>query len=217
MKLPSLNLFKKKKKPQAPQKGLEFLFECGGQNFYHYPDELMMPAMRALSATDMYEELSCRIEKSYLKVYFQSVIDLVNKGKIMELATITKLAMDRLDHITHIDMVYKLASILYVSEDEDPNRFSLSYSEKKIKLWKEFGGDTESFFLSKPIGELVPFSALSKSSIQAYSVAQMEEISRSLEYHINILSSCNASNESLDSLTSQIDKNKDLIAFLNSQ
>lgn len=214
-----LKYFKKKNKTQAsaPVQGLEFLFECGGKKYYHYADELMIPAFRALSAQDFYEELNCRIDREYLSTYFESIVTLLNKGKLVEAGAITKMAQDRLNHITNVDLLYKLASVLYIEEGEDPTRFSLAFAEQKIENWKKNGGHLDAFFLGKPLAAFIPFSQFSNGSIQEYSKAQMEEIVRMLEFHSQIMSEADANSDTLSSLKQQTGKNKTLLQFINSQ
>lgn len=200
MRLPTL--YRKKKKEAKTQAsapiatGLEFLFECGGKRYYHYPDELLLPVERALTANDVYAELEMRIERNYLEVLLRDSLDLLNQGKIIEAGVLLKYAQQRLEHITHRDLLYKLASVLYIEENEDPRSYSLAYNENKIAHWKAHSQDIDAFFLEKPIGALIPYFATSEQDLKTYSQMQGESLRQMYAYHLRLLSHSSASEDS---------------------
>jgi F0F1-type ATP synthase gamma subunit len=177
--------FFKKKNPPAKQ--MQFAFASGGKCFYQFSDEMLMPVERALSAQDVYTELDCKVDFEYLKMFCDAILELCDKGKLSQVAIHTELLKSRLTHITNIDLLYKLASIIYVEENEDPYSYDLAFAEKKIAFWKQ-NEDVDSFFLKKPIKVFIPFLDSSALSISQYYKAQNEEILRHLELLMNSLS-----------------------------
>jgi|AntAceMinimDraft_13_1070369.scaffolds.fasta_scaffold35055_2 hypothetical protein len=161
--------------------GLKFAFTCGGKNFYHFEDELHYPVERALSATDIYAELEAKMSREYLIALFDELEGYLNSGKLTSAVQTLLFAKDRLTHVTHLGLMYKLASVLYIGEDEDPNRYSLSEGEAKIAFWKKHKG-VKDFFLSLPIGELLPSFASSEMNLESYTQAQMESLGREESY-----------------------------------
>jgi len=141
----------------------------------HYPVE------RALSATDIYAELEAKMSREYLIALFEELENSLNEGKLTTAVQTLNFAKQRLTHVTHLGLMYKLASVLYIAEDEDPNRYSLSEGEAKIEFWKANKG-VKAFFLNLPIGELIPFSDSSEMSLESYTKAQLEAWQREKSY-----------------------------------
>lgn len=166
---------------------LEFAFWSGGRAFFKFKSDFDMPVERALSAKDVYTELECGVDKEYLNVYFETIEALADKGKLSQIATLTSLAKSRLTHISNAMLLYKLASVVYVTTDEDPYKYDWEQAEKKIAFWIK-NEDVGSFFLKNPMSAYIQFLQSAQVNIKDYFQAQGKEISQILEYHLNILS-----------------------------
>lgn len=195
---------------------LEFVFRSGGVDFFKYRDNFSIPADRALSATDIYEELNQRISRDYLKELFESITLMLDKGKLVNAASMIKMAQSRLEHIANAQLLMKLATVVYIAEWENAERFSLSDAEKKIAHWQEHE-DVNDFFLRQPIVSYLPFTASSKMSSQTYLVQQNKEVERQLTFHLQSLSETNANSDLLSSVKLQLERTKQLTRFLQQE
>ena len=200
--------------PPAPD--MEFVFEVSGKKFYQFIDQKNIPVERALSAMDVYNELDTRLDKEYLDLYFKTVLELLNKGKLVEAGNLTIMAQSRLEHITHIGIIYKLASVVYIEENEDPYRYSLALAEKKIEFWQENEKDINAFFLKMRIKELIPYLDTWNGDISHYSQLQGEELKRQFGYLTKILSSMVKRKDLDNILTSLKNKNSAILNLSSS-
>lgn len=193
----------------------EVVFEIGGKRFYRYVNELDMPAQRALSASDFYTELEQKIEKEYLSVLFDTINECVNSGKISEIAVLTRYAQERLNHITHLGLMYKLASVMYIAEDENPEVFDIVFAEKKIAFWKEHTKDLDAFFFQMPIGACIPFLQDYEQNLQSYSKIQLSELAQMYEYHSQVLYGLKSGSALREKLQKLILENEQLASFVD--
>ena len=70
------------------------------------------------------------------------------------------------------DMIYHLASVVYVDENESPYEYDPELQDEKIKHWKEHG---QYFFYELPVKELLPASITSQEYYQNYILLLLEE------------------------------------------
>lgn len=195
---------------------LELAFVSGGVSFYKYRDDFSIPAERALSAMDFYEELNQRIDREYLVSFFETIEYLLNTGKLVDAANIVKMAKSRLDHITNANILMKLATVIYIAEWENPEQFNMVDAEKKIMFWQK-NEDVSAFFLRQPIASLIPFTESSNPSTQNYLVLQNKENERQLMHHLNLLSGVHANIDLMSSLKLQLERTQQLTKFLEQE
>lgn len=137
---------------------LEFAFHCGGIDYFEFVDKNNLPYERGLEALTFYQEMQNGVTNDYIKSYNAAMNKLLSDPKKINLNEIIKLQAyfeQRCSYIISKEIVYKVASVAFVSKDEPLTRYDFKANEKKIKNWKENAGD--SFFLSMPIKKLVPF------------------------------------------------------------
>ena len=137
---------------------LEFAFHCGGVDYFEFVDKNNLPYERGLEALTFYQEMQNGVTNDYIKSYNAAMNKLLSDPKKINLNEIIKLQAyfeQRCSYIISKEIVYKVASVAFVSKDEPLTRYDFKANEKKIKNWKENAGD--SFFLSMPIKKLVPF------------------------------------------------------------
>lgn len=213
------NHFYSKSKPSNSDKfsGLEVAFECGGKRFYKWVDERDIPVERFLAGLDVYEELEFRMTREYLDSLFTTVVELANKGRLVQIANLITEAQKRLEHVAHAPLMYKLASVLYVAEDEDLYKYSLQYAGQKIQFWQEHEEDVNAFFLRLPIKDLIPLKDSSPIDLKKYSKAQAENESRVLNYHLSLLSEASKSEDLKNTLLTLMSQNEAFKRFLNSE
>jgi hypothetical protein len=162
---------------------VEPVFESGGVTYYRFANEQRIPALRAMAALDVYEELEYKVTKEHLTLHFQAVQEAVDKGELGRIAVLTEIMQQRLGWITHIDLVYKLASVLYFDISENPESYDQVYNAQKIASWKA-DNEVGAFFLTTPIIELTPFSDILETDLQRFT-----DLQRSLDLsHLKALS-----------------------------
>ena len=146
-------------------------FELRGTKYYQFSDTFNMPTQRAMAALTIYTEFDMRLTREYLELHLRAVDKLLNPENkridIVALGIIHNNLRERLNLLPFPDYVYKLASVLYIDETEDPYSYDYEYNEKKIKKWKAAGG-TLDFFCRMPLKSLMPFIRPQAESVDTY-------------------------------------------------
>lgn len=150
-------------------------FTLAGKPYWNFTDVFKTPCLRGLQAITFYEELKKRTTPELYQEELQAEQILLRKvrmalsgetGKInlseafahiADWDKILKYRDERIRFIIEPDIVWKLASVVYFDESENPYRYDMKYNlEVKIPLWKEHVKE-EDFFLSRPVEVLIPF------------------------------------------------------------
>ena len=170
-----------------PNHEIKLAFTHDGVEYYMFVNEQNMPCERAFSAIDVYEELNQRITREYLESYFAAVLAATNAGDLVKVGNLTMYAQQRLAHITNVEILYKLASVLYFTKEENCYTYDREYNEAKIARWKA-DKNIDAFFLQTPIKNFLPSLDGSTLNTEIYTMAQNKELMRHLQYHLFILS-----------------------------
>lgn len=152
---------------------IEPVFEDQGVTYYKFSDERNIITRRGLVYLDVLNELDFMVKREDLKKAFEGIKNQLNQGNLVEVLYVIKEISQRMDYITNIDLVYKLASILYFDKSEDPRDYDVIYNEKKINKWKE--SNIKDFFLKTDIIELLPFGQLSELNMSIQEYLALEE------------------------------------------
>jgi hypothetical protein len=180
---------------------VELAFIVDGVQYFQFVNDVNMPYERAMCASDIYLEFENRVDSTYLKALFGSVLELMNKGKLLDAAAQILKAQERINHITYIDGLYRLASVKFFDKNENVYKYDYEYNEKKIAKWKK--ENIDSFFLRLQIKNLMPSLDILEGSLQRINELETEVLLQ----HLKSFSQNLSSNE----------KNKELIYTLNSQ
>lgn len=172
-------LFSKKKPPKDLLLDGKYeivpAFELNGETFYMHKDPLNIAAGRGLTAMMFHEELMMRCDVAYLKQYCDAVTAIFSDPKkidILQLATITKHLQERIEFLAAIpEHVYKMASVVFFTENESHFKYDQKTGAERIKQWQEAPGVYD-FFLKTPLVQLIPFLALPEQSSQQYLAVQ---------------------------------------------
>lgn len=146
-------------------------FEYQGVKYYMFDDIFTMPTVRGLQAMDFYDEFSMRCTKEFLRKYCEAIREIMSNPKrldLTKLATITGYLEERLNMIPVPDHIFKLASVIFFDETENPYFYDRKYAERKILKWKEDPA-VLSFFLQTPLKDLIPFLDLQQTNLSTYS------------------------------------------------
>lgn len=168
-----LSLFRKPFKQirlQDKQKIIKaFVYE--GRAYYMFDDIFSMPSIRGLQALDYYEEFNMRCTKEYLVRFTEACEKILSNNKKIDLtglAILVRHLQERLKMIPVADHIYKLASVVFFDDSENPYNFDREYNKKKIDLWKK-DPKVLSFFLQTPLKDLIPYLDSQKTNLVTYS------------------------------------------------
>lgn len=164
-------------------------FISGGVQYNEFDDPFNAPCLRSLTALDFYEELRQRCSIDYLIKHTEATDAILSDPKkinIGELARINRNLKDRLK-IFNFDLAYKLASVVFFDDSENPYVYDFKYGQKKIEKWKK-DQSIDSFFLQQPLQKLIPYLPQSAGNFQTYSQTEQKLQGHYLECLTSILS-----------------------------
>lgn len=164
-----------RKREQKEKYRIEYAFTCGGTKYYRYADIANLPYERGLMAINVYNELEMRCDKKFLVKYVDAVEKQLHKQTI-DIFTINKLneiLKQRLQMPTHVDLLYKLASVVFFDKTENPAVYEPAYAEKKIAKWRKDKKVTD-FFSQMPLRELLPSSENVDIDLDTFTEIQAE-------------------------------------------
>lgn len=163
---------------------IEFAFRSGGVDYYTYADIFSLPYERGLMAMAVYSELDMRCSREYLLKHTDAISEILNQKtiNIFQINELNEHLKQRLNLLTDIELMYKLASVVYFDKNENPARYEQAYCEKKIEKWKS-DKTVHDFFLQKPLLELMPYLRNVAVDLDIFS-----EVNRELnELHLGVL------------------------------
>ena len=159
-----------KREEQKQKYRIEYAFTSGGTKYYRYEDIQNLPFERGLAALSIYNEVEMRCDRKFLKKYTDVVADLLREKTIdiYKLNALNEVLQQRLSLTCDVDLMYKLASVVFFDKKENPLVYEQSYAEKKIEKWKK-DMSVNAFFLQMPLKELIPFSTSAEIDLDTFS------------------------------------------------
>jgi hypothetical protein len=170
----------------------KYAFTVGGVDYKEFDTIANLPYKRALKFFSVYDELSMKCDAFYLDAHVKAVEKVLTTGKVglKELSSVLTLnnqLKERLTWVHSEDLVYKLASVVFFDNSENPDDWEWSYAAKKIEHWKKHESAL-AFFLHEPIVRLLPYLNDSATSSLSYTEIQKELDKAQLEKVLTILS-----------------------------
>ncbi len=168
---------------------VDYSFSIGQHNFFCFSDFNSTPMDRAFHALTHFNELDMRCDRDFLTAHSTAVTNLINDIKSIKLTEIVKLNLqlqERLEFLFEPDIAYKLCSVVFFDQTENPHRYEYKKALEKAKLFREVPIDD--FFLSKPIGRFVNLTSLSISDFQPYCEVIMKMTRKQLDFISTMLS-----------------------------
>lgn len=146
---------------QPVEHTIKFSFNDGEEDCYEFDEGVMfLPYIRGNQATLFYKEVQMGVDRDYLLWFLEEMDKVLNptekKLNLERLYILKNVLKEKVQYIFDPDLIYNLASVVYFDKNEDPYKFNLDYSKKKIARWKK-NESVESFFLRLPIKRLTPF------------------------------------------------------------
>ncbi|MDB5200574.1 MAG: hypothetical protein JWO92_2537 [Chitinophagaceae bacterium] len=140
---------------------IQYSFTLGERHYFRFDDPLNTPYDRALKCLVYYREMDMNCDRDFLKAHCDAIDNMLLKGKftIQDLVTIKTLndqLKQRLELPKEPDLLYKMASVVFFDNLENPTIYEFAYGERKIKFWKKNTTLTD-FFLSMPLRQLIPY------------------------------------------------------------
>ena len=165
--------FKKKRNwfKDYPETRIVHAFTSGGVDYYEFEDPNNLTSGRGFAALNYYKELSMGCTREFLLGYVEAMDGYLRPKangtlQIPEMAKLTLQLKERLELAVDSLTPYKVASVIYFDETEDPYGFDYGYAMKKIEKWKK--EDVGSFFLQTPLKNLIPSTLLSEETLESY-------------------------------------------------
>lgn len=159
---------------------LKFAFSIGQHNYYEPEDVMNLPYQRGLSCIEAYNQLRLGIYPEDLEYVAKKLDEIFEKPRITtkDLIRIKHYHNRIKDRMTstfrHPDLMYKLASVVFIDETESPVNYDAAYAQKKIEFWKKHKKVTD-FFLQIPLTRLIPYLPGSEENSR-YCSTMMEEL-----------------------------------------
>jgi len=154
-----------------------YAFSIGERHYFHFDDMLNTPYNRALQTLVYYKEMSMNCDRDFLKAHTMAYDNALSKSTItidtlVDLKVLNDQLKQRLELPKEPDLMYKLASVVFFDQTENPAVYEFKYGENKIRQWKKTVS-MEDFFLSKPLVELIPYLKYAGANLLQFS--QMTE------------------------------------------
>jgi hypothetical protein len=189
---------------------IEFVFESGGIDNYKFVNEFNIPYGRAMAALDITKELEEKTDIKYHKLAYNTIIELLKQGNNVGAGIVAHNSLERMEHITNVDLMYKLASVLYLWKGENPYTYDYEFAEKKIKHWRK-DKDIAGFFLKTPMSDYLPCFDGLKMNISEWTDDQRRILIQTLKNHLSMLSEKSKNKELNITLSSEITKLEALV------
>ena len=181
------SLFSKQPKWNIQEKHqIEKAFVFDGVQYYKFKNVNDTMSGRAFACIDYYNELNQRCTRDYLLAFCDALEDTVN-SKSIKITDVVKLIVqlrERLEMVVDIDIVFKLASVIYFDETESPYGYDFKYGYEKVQKWKK--GGVDDFFLQVPLSNLIPSLDLSGADLKTY-IAVSQKMKTEHLAHISTL------------------------------
>lgn len=158
-------------------------FEVGGRRYFMFESQSDAPTGRQLASLAVYNEMSMRCTREYLELHVRAMEKILNPAdKKINLTAVGQLNVnlkERLALMPLPEFVWKLGSVVFIDENENPFTYDYALNDEKIKFWKDNGLDVN-FFFQTPLMKLVPWLQESQNGSQDYTGIQtiVEKIHR---------------------------------------
>ena len=154
---------------------VSFAFNVAGIDYFQFNSLENMPFERALMSLAIYEESKSKVTREYLEKHVEATNSILSEKtiNIFDLKTLNDQLSERLQMITDVDILYKLASVVFFDANESPTLYDAEYCAKKIAHWKRAKSVVD-FFLQIPCVELMPFINSFNFDLQTYSMLNEE-------------------------------------------
>jgi hypothetical protein len=152
---------------------ISYAFTIGERHYFRFDDPLNTPYDRALKTLVYYKELDMNCDRTFIKAHTEAFDNAlkqpsINIDTLVQLKQLNDQLKARLELPKEPELMYKLASVVFFDQTENPYTYEFKYGTNKIKAWKK---DTtlEDFFLQKPLMELIPYLPYAGENLKQFS------------------------------------------------
>jgi len=145
-------------------------FEIGGRRYFMFDSQTDAPTGRQMASLAIYNEMNMRCTREYLELHTRAMEKLLSDPKKINVTVIGQLNVnlkERLDLMPLPEFVWKLGSVVFLDEHENPYTYDYELNEEKIKFWKGAGMSVD-FFSKTPLAQSVPWLQESQNGSQDY-------------------------------------------------
>lgn len=118
---------------------IKYAFTVDKTDIYTFTDDLEMPEMRMRYATRFYQEMQMKCDKEHLSEMVDKCEELLNKGKLAGTWELLSDLKYRLTWAFEPETLYRYASVVFFTLDENLKGYDLDYNTTKIELFKKKG------------------------------------------------------------------------------
>jgi len=200
-----INFFKKKERwdVEFEKHNIKKAFVLEGVQYYTFCDLLEIPHRRGLVAMEYSQDVQAKITKDVLELALRSIKTALNQ-RIPDIVTASSIVSDleeRNKWIIETETFFKLASVFFFTDKEDPNQYDFAFNKKKIQVFIE---KSDSFFLQGPLKILAPSLQLSPADTLIYLAAKCKKTKSMLSSILESQNSANISSELKAELESKL-------------
>jgi len=161
------------KKEFHPKTGakIKHVFTLGGKDYYQLENDVQISEVRFAFLRQYYSEMEMRMTKESMIEFCEAIKKACNppKGQSIEIGRIDRLAdemKDRAEWLVEPDSLFRFASVIYFTLDEDITGYDEKYNERKIKLFKK--KDLMPILLERLKNEQLGLLSMSVEDLQSY-------------------------------------------------
>lgn len=186
---------------------IEKAFELNGTQYYEFYDFNNVPCERAMWSFVYFNEMSMRCTREYLKAHCEATRAAFQIGgakrnvDLSQLLTLNTQLEERLNMLFEPESAYRLCSVVYFDASENPYAYDQKYNMEKVTKFRE--APLEGFFLSRPIGKLIPYLEKLGADLPTYFVTMQKVNLAHLENIFTMLSAASTKSDWYNSLASQ--------------
>lgn len=145
------------------KKAIEFAFEINGVEYFAFKTLADMPSERYYKSSEFMAELEMRMSRVTLSEYLNKMEELINQGNFGKVAAIVEEMKYRTSMLIETETLYRLASCVFFTLEEDITTYDYDYNDEKIAIFKR--EKIDSFFLKEPVKRFIPLPTISADDL----------------------------------------------------
>ena len=145
------------------KKSIEFVLTLEGEDYYTFTTIADTPAERYYQCSQFMAEMDLRMNREQLEAYLEKAGQMINEGNFGKVAAIVEEMRIRSRLLIETDTMYKLASCVFFTLEEDLTTYDYDYNDKKIAKFKR--ENVGSFFLKEPVKRFLPLPNISAEDL----------------------------------------------------
>jgi len=208
--------------PKDRHDQIEFAFNSGGINYFRFSAEVNIPFQRAIAARDILTEELWQVNPAVLQSWNEALIQLVISQKtpadkkLYEIGILANRLKEQLSMSFSLTRTFKLASVMFFDEAENPLDYQYPYNEKKMKHWMTHN-DVPGFFLNLPDSEFIPSLTELSKSFPTYLEAETKRTLNTISHITSLISTENLGADLAKSMRSEMETLTGLNAWSKNQ